>query len=165
MATKVEKKQLKQKSISYDLDFIGTNRFYENHLDLEKEKVKKGKCNIGFGLNVDSKQGRLSFPIKVEFFPNTGENVPLFGIETVHSFTIKDFQNHLKKDENGKFHIPDGLIERLLGLAISGTRGMLVASVNLPEYKKVFLPLVDISRLLKLMKEDPDYGKEETETQ
>jgi len=159
MAKSVEKEKPEKKPILFNINSIRTDSFYENNVP--NEQIKKGKCNIGFGLNVDSKKGKLIFPVKVDFF--TEDDVSIFGIETIHAFKIKDFESHIKKDEDGEYNIPNGLIERLLGLAISGTRGMLVVSVTLPEYKKIFLPLVDISKLLILMKDDPEFAKEANE--
>lgn len=149
--------------VSFNIASISTIRFYENQIELGPKE--QGKCQLGFGLNIDSKNGRLIFPMKVKFFSVSDNQNPFLGIETVHSFSVPNFSKLFKKDANGKFYIPDGLIERLLGLAISGTRGMLVASVTIPEYKKLFLPIVDISRLLAMMKNDPGFAKEISEAE
>ena len=121
---------------------------------LEESNIKEGGCNVGFNLNIDDKKGIIALPILAEFFPNKKKKeCKLFSIETVHRFKLKDFKELLKKNKNGLYNLPDSLLLHLLGIAIGGTRGMIVASIKIPEYKKIILPLVITSHLLDIYKQ------------
>jgi len=155
---KIEKTKSDLKPISYRIGSIRTNEFYEKdytEYGIKEEELKGGHCNIGFGLKVEAEKGRLIFPMKVDFYVKGDEKARLFGVQTVHSFIIKDFKKQIIQDKQGKYDLPDYLIERLLGIVLGGTRGILVASVTIPEYKKIILPLIDTKKLMIEMKKNP----------
>jgi len=162
MATrKIEKTKSELKPISFRIASIRTNEFYEKdytQYGIEEGKIEQGYCNIGFGLKVDAEKGTLTFPIKVDFYVKEDEKASLFGVETAHSFVIKDFKSQISQDKEGKYDIPDYLIERMLGIALSATRGILVASVTIPEYKRILLPLIDTKKLILVMRNNPEFG-------
>lgn len=143
-------------NIDFKIAEIKKITFFEkdfNQYELKSADLKKGTCNIGFNVVPDYEEGTISIPFRANFYVKSGDNdFELFGIETIHRFKIKKFAQHFKKDENDKVDIPDEFVGKLLGIAVGGTRGMLVALNTVAKYNKILLPLIDTSKLLGLMK-------------
>jgi len=132
---------------------------YEEY-GLKASDIKEGGCKIGFNLKIDNKKGIIALSILAEFFSHINkQECKLFSIETVHKFKLKKFGELFKKNKNNIFNIPDAFVNHLLGIAIGGTRGMLAASIKIPEYKKIILPLVVTSRLLDSYKQSVNDAK------
>ena len=113
--------------------------------------VKKGPCEIGFNIKGSPKKGLISIFLMAKFYlKQNKKNYELFTIETVHKFKIKNFSATFKPNKKGKmlYNMPDMFVKHILGIAIGGTRGMLIASNKNPRYKNIILPLLDISKLL-----------------
>lgn len=150
----MENKKLKKTSevIEFKLVDLEKKGFSEKNYEdygLKSSDIKEGGCKIGFNLRIDDKKGIIILAILAEFFSHINkQECKLFSIETVHKFKLKKIGEIVKKNKNNIFNIPDAFVNHLLGIAIGGTRGMLAASITVPEYKKIFLPLVVTSNLL-----------------
>jgi len=138
------------KLIDLEIKSFSEKNFAEYGLTSADFKVAKvGTCNIGFNLKIDNKKGLIALPMIVEFFLGlNNKSYKLFSIETVHTFKLKKVGDLFKKNENDQYNMPDAFISHILGIAIGGTRGMLVASNKIPEYKKIMLPLIPTSHLI-----------------
>ncbi len=151
-----DKKNLQEK-IEFKLIDLNIKQFLEmNYSDYEltsSDMKAGGKCHIGLNIKIDNKKGMIELGMLAEFFHKMNpEKFKLLSIETVHKFKIKRFVE-LFKENDELYDIPDGFLGHLLGIAIGGTRGMLAASIKIPEYKKIILPLVSTSELLKSVKQ------------
>ena len=154
MENKVVKKE--RKKVEFKINDITLKRFSETdfkNYGLKESDLDNGGCNIGFKIAVDNNNKMIALSILAEFFADVKDNI-LFSIETVHEFKIKYFNRLFKKQEGGLYDIPDAILMHLLGIAIGGTRGMIVASVQIPQYKKIFLPLITTSQLLDAYKKE-----------
>lgn len=78
-----------------------------------------------------------------------GKEYDLFGISTSHKFKILDLKHQLTKDENGQYKVPNQILASMLGISLSGTRGMLSLLNNNDDYRKIILPIMNPTEMLK----------------
>lgn len=146
----------KDKSIEFRIEEIKIINYFEKDFSeygLKSTDIKNGSCQVGLNIGFDSKKGTISIPVKATFYVKSNDkDLEIFGIETVHVYKIKKFNKQFKEDENKQFDIPDHLLKSLIGTSVGGTRGMILASKKIPEYKKINLPLLNTSHLLGLFK-------------
>ena len=137
---------ISNKIISYSENSMEKNGINPNEL-----KNVKTYLEVKLGFNIEKEI--IGFLIKTDFFYGTGENkIDLINIETVHQFKVIDFKKHFEISKDNKVNIPDQLMSTFLGIAISGTRGMLTASIKSQEYKNFIIPLMDIKKMIEQLK-------------
>ena len=73
----------------------------------------------------------------------------LFGITTSHKFKMLELKQHLTKDEKGQYQVPNQILASMLGISLSGTRGMLSLLNNNDDYRKIVLPVMNPTEMLK----------------
>lgn len=121
----------------YDIKVVSYFKNDDSGLDLTGKDLS---TSIVFDLNIDKTKGIISLPIKIEYFYMSGaKHIKLFGIETLHSFEIRDFKKLFKDD----LLFPKEVLINFVNLAYSGTRGMMVVIFDDSRYKKLFLPIID----------------------
>ncbi len=107
--------------------------------------------------DVNEKNGTISALMDVAFSKEYScVKHEIINIKTSHIFRIKEFNKVIEKDEEGRPVLPNWLILNFLSIAISGTRGMIAARNVYPEYKKVILPLMDPTQMLKGLKKNSE---------
>lgn len=111
-----------------------------NHGDLKNTNIA-----VTTAIIIDGKKGTIEIIIDAVFSIGKGNSSrELFRIKSSHIFMIKDFKKIFPVNKDDQVDIPDPLIMNFIGMAVSGTRGMLVARNQYHEYKDIILPLVDI---------------------
>ncbi len=141
-------KLVSNKIVSYTENSLGKLGY-----DLDILKNLQTKLEVKFGFNIDREI--IGLFIKADFFYHAEEDkIDLINIETIHQFGIKDFKQNFGITKEKKVNIPDSLMCTFLGIAVSGTRGMLTASIKSPEYKNFIVPLVDIKKMMDSLKKN-----------
>ncbi len=144
----------KKADIRFKLDNVQLMEFFEHNYEnygLTPEDVKNGELQHSVGLNLDPEQENIHFKIRMTYSktaPDTNK-IKLLAIETEHIFKCPDFTNSFPSRTDDTIDIPPDFMVELLKIAFYGTRGMLFAQINNPEYKKIVFPLIDLSRILK----------------
>jgi hypothetical protein len=136
------------KKIQYRLVEVKKLSYFENNLDDFNFKEKIDLSTVPFRLMVQlyihDKEGILDIILRLNyFFKDSNKEYDLFGINTSHRFEIKDFTAHFSKNEKEEYSLPDLFFASLLGVTISGTRGMLVVLNAGHQYKDIVLPLLN----------------------
>lgn len=130
--------------------------YFEKPLDefpLSKDiDYKKIPFTMGFQLDIKDDKEELDFVLKIHFYQmNKDEKFDLFGITSSHKFKVFKFKEVFKKDEKNRYLIDNVVLASLLGISISGTRGMLAILNTNDDYKKIILPIVNPTDLIKNM--------------
>lgn len=98
---------------------------------------------------IDCEKNKISQRVKCTFHNDNNDQQRLFGIETITSFILKNFDIVVAKKYCDEHNLPDGLLELFLDISISHTRGMLAALNTNAIYQKTVLPLIDPKEILK----------------
>lgn len=109
--------------------------------NLDSSDITKGKMNLNLGIGFDQKEELAIINIKINCF-TIDEKYLLYGIESVYKFKIKNLNKDFRNEEIKSYQLPDALMEVLLSISISGTRGMLAVLNITPEYQKIYFPVV-----------------------
>lgn len=145
-----------EKTIEYRIESINIINYSQNHFSeygLKSSDIKKGECQIGIDIKIDDNKSCISIPMKVTMFmEHEGKKCELFSSEAVYTYGIKNFKSLFMKKEPDQYVIPDIFMRTLIGTALSGMRGIMVASTTIAEYKKILLPLIGTSELLQEIK-------------
>lgn len=138
----------------YKLIEVKKISYFENDIEKYqfKDKVKRG--NTPFQLTVhiaiDDSSGTIDVILRIKFYyMNNNEKIELFGIDTSHKFKIKNFFEVFLPNDKKEYPIPDEVMTNFLGIAISGTRGMLIVVNTNKQYENILLPLINPLEVLK----------------
>jgi len=147
----------KEKIVNYRIVNVKYLNYFENNFhDYEISNIftKDTKIELSTTPEFDLPKGIVSIGLKVVVSHLKGDKkFLLFGIETVHSFEIKNFKK-LFPLKNGKCVIPDSLMIPFINISISGTRGMLAVKNSIPEYAKHPLPIISPNNILMGLKKN-----------
>ncbi len=139
-------KELKTKTIQINVVEVKKLSYYEKLLDAfdERFEIDKKKIPVDFSIKfgIDFPNNLFTLELSVDFKNNNKNNL-LFGITTLHKFHISDVRLMLNELEDGKSSINKIFLANLLGIAISGTRGMLAVLNTSEDYKDVYLPIIN----------------------
>lgn len=145
-----------EKTIEYRIESINIISHSQNHFSeygLKSSDIKKGECEIGIDIRIDDNKSCISIPMKViMFMEHEGKKCELFSSEAVYTYGIKNFKSLFMKKESDEYVIPDIFMRTIIGTALSGMRGIMVASTTIAEYKKIFIPLISTATLLEEFK-------------
>lgn len=144
------------KIIEYKIDSINITNHTQKHFSeygLKSSDIKNGNCQIGIDISIEDDKSCIAIPMKVVMsMEHEGNKYELFSTEAVYTYRIKKFKSLFVMNEPGKYTIPDGFMRTLMGTALGGMRGIMVASTTIAEYKKIILPLIETSKLLEEVK-------------
>lgn len=142
--------------IEYKIDSINIINHTEKDFSeygLKPSDIKTGDCQIRLGLVIDKDKSYITIPMKIGFFTeHENKKCELFSTEAEYIYRIKKFKSLFITSDPNKYDIPDAFIRTLIGTALSGMRGIMIASTTIPEYKKIILPLIGTSNLLEEIK-------------
>jgi len=144
----------KDKKIEFKLDQISKLSHFENDFTeygLKKEEINRADVEFQIGLQFSDIDDSISLKIKVTFTHPKNKDFRYFGIESLFKYKVRSLSSYTKDDKKTQYEIPDKLMYTFLNIAISGTRGMLAVLITTPEYKSIFLPLVDPTVLMKTL--------------
>lgn len=145
-----------KKTVEYKIDSINIINHSEKHFSeygLKSSDIKNGNCEIGINIKIDGDKSCISIPMKVAMFlEHEGNKYELFSTEANYTYRIKKFKSLFITSESHKYIIPDILMRTLIGTALGGMRGIMVASTNIAEYKKIILPMIETSKILEEIK-------------
>jgi hypothetical protein len=117
------------KSFDVGLLNVGVNVYFETNIDTNKVAV-----HLAFSYDYgDEASGDL---LRLLHY----KGVFAFGFDNVKSFVSPETKN---------VHLPGNVLERLLDLAISTARGIIIAKSDGSFINKYYLPVFDVKRLLK----------------
>ncbi|MDY0016382.1 MAG: hypothetical protein WC212_00285 [Candidatus Delongbacteria bacterium] len=157
-------KELKTKTIQINVVEVKKLSYYETLLDSFKEKFTIDKKNIpidfSISFGIDFKNNLFMLELGVVFKNNKKDKV-LFGISTYHKFYISDIKSILKEEAGGKSSVNKTFLANLLGIAISGTRGMLAVLNTSDDYKDIYLPIINPMAIIENSKQNLIVVKEE----
>ena len=144
------------KKIEYKIDSIEIINHTQKHFSeygLKSSDIKNGECQIGIDIRIENNKSCIAIPMKVVMFmEHEGKKYELFSTEAVYAYKIKKFKSLFMTNESDKYTIPDAFMRTLIGTALSGMRGIIVASTTIAEYKKIILPMIETSKLLEEVK-------------
>jgi hypothetical protein len=145
-----------KKIIEYKIESISVINHSEKHFSeygLKSSDIKNGYCEIGINIKIDADKSCIAIPVKVIVsLKHENNKYELFSTEAIYTFRIKRFKTQFETNEHGKYMISDTLMRTLIGTAMGGMRGIMVASNTIAEYRKIILPLIDTSSLLNTIK-------------
>ena len=145
-----------QKTIEYKIDSINIINHSEKHFSeygLNSSDIKNGGCEIGIDIRIDAEKSCIAIPMKVStFLSHKGSKNELFCTEAIYTYRIKKFKSLFVMNEPSKYVIPDAFMRSLIGTALSGMRGIMVASTTIAEYRKIILPMIETSKILENVK-------------
>lgn len=111
-------------------------------------------------IRIDKKKGTIEIIIDAVFSIGKGDSrQELFRIKSSHIFMIRDFNKTFTIKKNNQVNIPDPLIMNFIGVAVSGTRGMIAARNQYHEYKDIILPLIDVKPMIEDIKKKQTKNK------
>lgn len=148
METKKTKKEVK---ISFKLDQIERLKYFEND-PKDIGWTKNSELKTGFTIQteflIDHKNKAINITLDISCSLKEDDQKDLFGIKTRFGFKIKEFEKLLTKQDDSIVELPDGLVLVLVSISYSTVRGMLEELKSNPEYKKIFLPVIDPKSLV-----------------
>ena len=144
------------KTIEYKIDSINILNHSEKHFSeygLNSSDIKNGDCEIGIDIRIDADNSCIAIPMKVSMFLRHKDNKnELFCAEAIYTYRIRKFKSLFEMNEQGNYVIPDTFMRSLIGTALSGMRGIMVASTTIAEYRKIILPMIETSKILENVK-------------
>ena len=150
----MEKKKITQ--IQYKIVKIKKLSYYENDLQklgIKEKKIKNSNVDYGASMVIEHKTGTVSFTTIAKFYvEKQTKRIDLFGIETLHSFRIRNFSDVIPSLNNNEFQIPNNIMQLFLNISISGMRGMIALLNTKPEYCELVFPIVNTEKLLEDLK-------------
>jgi len=145
-----------KKIVEYKIDSINIVNHSEKHFSeygLKSSNIKNGECEIGINVKIEGDKSCIAVPMKVVMFlEHEGNKYELFSTEAIYTYRIKKFKSLFITNESHKYVIPDVFMRTLIGTALSGMRGIMVASTAIAEYKKLILPMLETSKILEEIK-------------
>lgn len=146
------------KTIEYKIDSIDVINHTQKHFSeygLKSSDIKNGDCQIGIDIRIEADNSCIAIPMKIVMsMEHEGDKYELFVTEAIYIYRIKKFKSLFLTSDHDKYEIPDAFMRILIGTALSGMRGIMVALTTIPEYKKVLLPLIETSKLLEEIKKN-----------
>jgi len=146
------------KIIEYKIDSINIINHTQKHFSeygLKSSDIKNGYCQIGIDIRIEGDKSCIAIPMKVDkSMDHEGNKYELFSTKAVYTYRIKKFKSLFMTNESGKYIIPDIFMRTLIGTALGGMRGIMIASTSIAEYKKIILPLMETSKLLEEIKKN-----------
>ena len=116
---------------------------------LKSLNLRKTGFQLGIHLGIRADEELITHKIETIAMHKEGKKEnELFGIGAIFAYKIKNFENLFPKNRKNQYGIPDELVIMLLGMSISGIRGMLIGSNTKPEYNKIILPPINTKQLL-----------------
>lgn len=145
-----------KKTIEYKIDSIEIINHTQKHFSefaLKSSDIKKGECQIGLDIRIEGDKSCIVIPVKVVMFmEHRGNKYELFSAEAVYTYKVKKFKSLFIANKPNQYTIPDTFMQTLIGTALGGMRGIMIASTTISEYKKLILPLIETSKLLEEFK-------------
>lgn len=150
----MEKK--KKTQIQFKIIKIEKLSYYENDLQklgLKEKKIKNSNVDYGASIIIEREPGIVSFTTIAKFYvEKQTKRFDLFGIEVLHSFKIKNFNDVISSLNNSEFQIPNDIMHLFLNISISGMRGMIALLNTKTEYCELVFPIVNTEKLLEDLK-------------
>jgi len=154
------------KTIEYRIDSINIIKHTQKHFSeygLKSFDIKNGECQIGIDIRIESNKSCIAIPMKVVMSMEHEDNkYELVSTEAVYTYRIKKFKSLFITNELDEYIIPDAFMRTLIGTALGGMRGIMVALTNIAEYKSIILPLVETAKLLEEVKKGKSEMKSST---
>lgn len=150
----IEREESKKLSFKYKLIDARKISYFEKDIENSVFKDKLNKENVPFQLklhvSIDPSVETIELILSIKFYhKEKDKKKEIFGIKSSHKFKIRNFKNVFQSNNKKKHIIPDEVMATFLGIAISGTRGMLVV-LNTNKYlKKIILPLINPLEIIK----------------
>ena len=122
---------------------------------IKSSEVSNGDYNVSIGIKFEVEESTIEILVNSRYHLKNGENedINLFELNNSYIFKIKNFKkvfNVKKRDENDyDINIPDEFIANLLNISIAGARGMQAVLNTVPEYKKLYIPLLNTMEIIK----------------
>lgn len=143
-------------TIEYKIDSINIINHTQKHFSehgLKPSDIKSGECQIGIDIIIEADKSSIAIPMKVVMsMEHESNKYELFSTEAIYRYRIKKFKSLFVTDDPDKYEIPDAFMRTLIGTALSGMRGIMIALTTIAEYKKIILPLIGTSKLLEEIK-------------
>ncbi len=137
----------KEVNIIFRITDISVKKFDLTHFDLPADSPE---VDYQFALKslskIDLESKSISIINFVEVFLDKEQTKKIIDFETEIKYSIKNFDEISTKQEN-VVHVPEVVVKTFLGVSISTVRGILYSRTVDSEYKKVYLPVIDISKL------------------
>ena len=151
------KKLEKNQTIEFRITEIKKISYFQNDFSvygLVKSDISKGEVSLSINFQLVEEVESVAVYVNTNFSVNKDEKrIELFGIETIHTFAIRNIKNKFYDEKYKNYDIPDNILLTFLNMSVSGTRGMLVALCSNPAYSNIILPIINPFDLLNAYKE------------
>jgi hypothetical protein len=112
-------------------------------------KSVRYEFNLKFEIDVD-RESLIFILISNCDAEKENQSYHLFDLEILYRFKIKNFRKVFELDErNNLLQVPDPLMASLLGMVISGVRGILAVVNTNPIYRNFIMPIVDVNSIIE----------------
>ncbi|MDP8232600.1 MAG: hypothetical protein P9L91_08035 [Candidatus Zophobacter franzmannii] len=139
------------KSVNIKLKSVDRMKYYESNpaeIGYKDGGVDLADVGLTTNLVINEKEESISVLLDVVYKLKEEPEVVLFSISSKHSYEIQNLLNVITKDDKQQCRIPDQLLNMLVSIAYSGTRGMLAVLITSPIYKDLILPIIDPKKLI-----------------
>ena len=147
---------MEKKMLQYSIHNLRKASSYINSFEalnlksLEDEKIAIQK---GFQIGFNQATGILTIIVIADFLIRAEETNPvkLFGAVINCEFILKDYEEIIRQEDNGRVDFPNDLIITLLSVSYSTARGIIASLTAGTEYQNIFLPLVNIQEFKDML--------------
>lgn len=137
----------KEVNIIFRIEDINVTKFDLIHFDLPPNSPDIDyQYAIKSLSKIDPESKNISIINFVEVYLDKEQTKKIIDFETEIKYSIKNFEEISTKQEN-VVQIPEVVVKTFLSVSISTVRGILYSRTVDTEYKKVYLPVIDISKL------------------
>lgn len=147
---KIQIRFTESKCLSFALtDYALSNK---NKIDFNNYEFE-----LNLNIKVDEIDKSLHLIVNMSLFEKQSENLKqkLASLQSLFIFNIFNFDDLVKRIEDKKFNVEDGLLNVCFGISISTTRGMYNVKLENTLYSNAILPVIDIDQLRKSSKITP----------
>ena len=108
---------------------------------------------IGLGLkithNIDDEIIGIHLNIIYDYINEDDHKIKLIEFKGLFEYKINDLKNIISDNSNGGINIPNVILETIIGLSISSSRGIIIAKTAGSFLNKLYLPLFNPSDIVK----------------
>lgn len=150
---KEKKKEVEITFRILEIKKISHSEYDYSEYGLTEEDLKRAQGQVVVKFAIINDEECLAFTVESSYeCKKDKENYTLFSLEVLYKFQIKDFNNIFKSTQPEEVKIPDQFLQTLMGIAISGARGIQAVVNTNQRYKNVFIPIVNTKEMLRPIK-------------
>lgn len=138
------KKLEEQQNLSIEMQLNGVTLLSSNQIlsTADTINIRKFNFNINIETKADAPNKLLFAIIHVEILTEDQSQI-LGGISVSCNFELKNFDELIKIESDGKLTLPQQLVDVINSISLSTTRGVMFATFKGTPLHNAFLPIID----------------------